>query len=401
MTESENHTAGSGSSLCLLPWFHLATTIDGVWGRCCYDGTNNYEHLYESVGSEPDFTLKPDAIGCTTQSRYAKSNPDRVFSLDEAFNAPAMRETRLMMLRGERPDACSFCYQNEERGSTSERQWINQKFSKLLPVDELLSSTGADGSLGESPSSLDIRLGNTCNLTCVMCCFPISSRFGTDSRPVWTTANIDPYSRDDEFWASLRRNAGQLRYLYLAGGEPFLQPSHERLLDLLIETGAAPRIEIAYNSNLTVLPAGLFERLRQFARVLIAASCDGTGEIFEKIRVGAKWPTFVQNLRTARQQTEVWIDVAVQADNIANIGSLIDFAAEEQVPIRFENYVHYPEELCIRNLSADEKRRHTASLQRLADEWRLRMRPADNEQQARGLPSVADQLTGLAAFLNS
>ena len=87
------------TTFCVLPFTHVASTIDGVWGRCCFDATNDYDYYY-TLDSRPPMTLAPDALGCAPGSAYAADNPERTFSLREAFNSPNLRATRLAMLAG-------------------------------------------------------------------------------------------------------------------------------------------------------------------------------------------------------------------------------------------------------------------------------------------------------------
>src|SRR5690606_35471380 len=37
---------GRENTICVLPWAHIACTIDGVWSRCCFDATNDYDTYY-------------------------------------------------------------------------------------------------------------------------------------------------------------------------------------------------------------------------------------------------------------------------------------------------------------------------------------------------------------------
>jgi hypothetical protein len=84
MTDTFRPVEGS-DTICVLPLIHLSTTVDGVWGRCCFDATNDYDHHYKQ-DDEPTFALRPDALGCLPRSRYAQDNPDKVFGLPAAFN---------------------------------------------------------------------------------------------------------------------------------------------------------------------------------------------------------------------------------------------------------------------------------------------------------------------------
>lgn len=355
--------------LCVLPWTHVASTVDGVWSRCCFDTTNDYDGYYWQ-DTEPEFVLDPDALGCAPLSRYSSANPTRVMGPQEAFNSPNMRRTRLQMLAGDRPAACRSCFQQEDLGVGSHRTHMNDLFANEMDMPGLLAATGPDGSLDRFPIHLDLRFGNHCNLSCIMCSFPVSSRFGAGKTPAWTTPNIDPYRDDEHLWQSLREHAHEIRYLYVAGGEPFLQPGHRRLLNLLAETGAAGNIQIHYTSNLTVLPPGIWTLLHQFKRASIAASCDGIGEVFERIRVGARWGDFIANLRLARDHVEVWLDVTVQRDNVASLASLHRFARAEGVRMRAQNILQYPDHLSVRSLPRAEREHHASDVARLVLECR-------------------------------
>ena len=374
---------------CVLPWVHLTGSVDGVWGRCCVDSAMYHDHLYQ-LAEEPEFALDPDALGCLPHSRFAAANPDRVFGIEEAFNSPNLRQTRLAMLAGERIRACAYCYLREETGGESYRQKMNAWFAARMDIAELVARTGPDGMQPGFPAFLDMRFGNTCNLRCIMCGYPVSSRWGLERHPAWAPAHVDPYRDDDELWAALRGHAADLRRVYFAGGEPLLQPGHFKLLDLLVETGAAAQIDVVYTSNLTVLPDGWLDRLALFHSAGIGASCDGTGELFERIRVGARWETFVRNVRSARAHARLWLQVAPQRDNILHLREIVDFGVVERVGIDLTNFVHWPAEMSVRNLPPAERAAATRYLTNLAVDCR-----------DRDLPEVAAQLDMLLTFVSS
>jgi len=179
---------------------------------------------------------------------------------------------------------------------------------------------------------------------------------GSKSDVKWVKANIDPYESDAKLWEMLKVNAHKLSRIYFAGGEPFLQPLHFKLLDLLIKEDASGRIDLAYNTNLTVLPDGILDKLGKFKSVDIGASCDGTGELFESIRVGARWDTFVQNVRKTKKYFPVRLAVTPQKQNIAHLQSLIEWGVSEGCEIDLTNILMYPEELRITTLVAADRR---------------------------------------------
>lgn len=373
---------------CVLPWSHLCASVDGVWGRCCVDASMYHEEYYRRA-DEPQFALNDDALGCAPRSRYAPANPQRSMSLTQAYNSENMRRTRLAMLAGEPVGACSYCYEREAGGGESYRQKARRVLAADLDIAKAAASTRPDGSVDGFPIYLDLRFGNSCNLQCIMCGYPVSSRWGLDQHPSWAPAHIDPYRDDEALWSALREHASELRRVYFAGGEPFMQPGHFRLLDLLIAEQAAGQVRLAYNSNLTILPDGVLDKLALFRSVEIGASCDGTDDLFERIRTGARWGDFVRNLRTVKQHATVWLAVAPQRDNVLHLADIIEFAQAEGVGVDLTNFVHWPRRLCVRALPASDKQRASEYLDQLI-----------STRLAAGQPDIADQLAGLRTFMH-
>lgn len=355
MTRSGTNIRDEGP-MCPLPWVHMALSVDGVWSRCCFDQTNDYDHLY-CTPKKPAFRLQPGSLGAIRSSWFALEEPGVAAEVEKAFNSDAMRETRLAMLAAQAPSVCDYCYRIESGGGFSFRLAMWERYGDEKTFLGRLQATKPDGHISGAPISLELRLGNKCNLRCLMCSYPTSSRFKEPGQRSWHKAVIDPYRESSEFWKSLERIASGLRYLYLAGGEPFLQATHFRLLDLLIERCLNRDVILEYNTNLTIVPRGLVPRLKSFTHVIIGASCDGIGPLYERIRVGATWNTFVLNLRRLKKYFRMRLDMAVQAANIFTIPEMVDFARAEGVGIRVANLVHYPEELSVLTLTTEDRER--------------------------------------------
>jgi molybdenum cofactor biosynthesis enzyme MoaA len=354
-----------GGGFCVLPWIHLSVSTDGVWGRCCMDAT--VEHAYYGRPERPTMTLDDGALGCLANSEFAQDNPDRVQSITEAFNSEALRATRLRMLAGDRDDACRHCFVREDAGGRSYRQEMNARYADEETRRRIVAETEADGRVDATPWYLDLRLGNTCNLRCVMCGFPASSRWAAPEGDRWHKAHIDPYG--DELDAEIRGLAGSLRRIYFAGGEPFLQRGHRLVLDALIDEGVSGQVDLVYNTNLSFWPERTVAKLREFRSVGIGASCDGTGATFEAIRVGGTWSRFVTNLQAARSERfDVWLQVAPQRGNMWNIQELLEWARSEDLPVNLSNVVETPTELSIRAAPRAERQHFCVTLRALAAE---------------------------------
>jgi len=344
----------NSTTFCVLPWVHLCASVDGVWGRCCVDESMYYERYYR-VRDKPPLILREDSVGCSPHSVYSSANPEKTYNLLEALNSQAMKDTRLSMLNGDQVPACEYCYERERGGGKSYRQIANEIFADMTGLDQLIESTGLDGTVESFPCYLDIRFGNVCNLACIMCNFPTSSRWGSMTGPIWSETRIDPYSDDAELWSILKRHVVHIRRIYFAGGEPFLQSMHFKMLDLIIDGGCAGQIDLAYSTNLTVLPKGIFDRLQKFKSVDIGASCDGLGATYEVIRSGAKWSVFVANLRQVKKYFKVRLAVTPQRHNIHQLGEIIEWGLAEDCEVDLSNILLSPKELCINHLETEEK----------------------------------------------
>jgi len=128
-------------TFCILPWIHMASYTDGSALLCC----------------------------------VASSRKDLNFNVqtpDEIWNSKHFRQARRLMIAGRWVKECAACYKLEHVGIYSHRQIENHIWEKKLGEEyiiNLVNETHSDGSIESKWITLDLRLGNTCNLQCVMC----------------------------------------------------------------------------------------------------------------------------------------------------------------------------------------------------------------------------------------
>ncbi len=99
---------------------------------------------------------------------------DRPGGVESAWNSPFMKGIRLEMLNGSRPAICRRCFADEDLGIRSYRHKFNQSFHSHL-AEALHRTTPDRASPPDLIRSIDLQLGNVCNLRCRMCS-PISSK---------------------------------------------------------------------------------------------------------------------------------------------------------------------------------------------------------------------------------
>jgi wyosine [tRNA(Phe)-imidazoG37] synthetase (radical SAM superfamily) len=216
--------------------------------------------------------------------------------IDQRYNEPGWREKFDELYDASLDKWLPNCYEckaEEDRGQTSLRQQANEWFE------------GAQGI-----QYWDLKLHNTCNLTCVMC-NPISSS-------KWQTlVNDNP----EEEWLGVVKKEARMRtgwhkdilpemmeqlydtkYLKFTGGEPLLIPHVKKIIKKLYEDEVSPAVRLSIITNGTVpIEPEFLKMLLTFKQVIFLVSIDGIEDRFEYIRQGAKWSDVEYNLKQFKQ----------------------------------------------------------------------------------------------------
>lgn len=215
------------------------------------------------------------------------------YSINEAFNSDALVELRNQLSQGIKHPGCASCWTKEDAGLQSKRT--------TFPGIKVVSA----GSESESKLyTLDLKLGNTCNLKCRSCNSYSSSKWKEDDNKLLLKKNkildvvIDAYSDVSNFWSLNEvQTFANVSRIEFTGGEPFLVKNHIAFLEFLVEANLASKIHIQYNTNGTVTPSSKLEQLwQQFKTVEIVFSIDGIGKKFEYLRHPGKFVEFKNNV---------------------------------------------------------------------------------------------------------
>ena len=244
---------------CILPWMHIFGSLSGNFYICC--------HAEYAQGTRVMGTYKQ--------------------SLGEIWNSEDYKQARLNLLKGIIPTECkNACYDKEKQGSGSNRITANDRFNHYA---HLQNKTNSDGSLDVTPAYLDIRFGNLCNFKCRMCGPYASTSWYKDSDdPKWSKT-IDYFTDNEDFWKDVPQYIPNLEEIYFAGGEPFVQEGHYKMLTLLIESGYAKNIHVSYNTNLSYSKFKKYDLTQlwsNFKKVSIWPSIEGYGSRVEYARKG-------------------------------------------------------------------------------------------------------------------
>jgi organic radical activating enzyme len=320
----------SGSeSFCVLPWIHLATRPNGDMRICCVANASGADSGDYTVGLVKMEDGKP--------ANFAKDLPT------EAFNNDYMKSVRKTMLEGAVPASCTKCFKEEEEGVASKRIWETGTWhlQEGIDIPELIAQTAEDGSVPYKLQYLDLRLGHTCNLKCVMCSPHDSSMWVPEHKKVYPlfqspliknqmSWNADEFNNawheNPEFWQEVFDQIPNIKQLYFAGGEPLLIKEHRRFLEEIVARGYADKIVLRYNTNGTLISESMIELWSKFRKVKVGFSLDGMSGRGHYIRYPLDWATIEHNLQlldNAPDTIQTNIAFAVQILNIKHVPDFI------------------------------------------------------------------------------
>lgn len=172
-----------------------------------------------------------------------------------------------------------------------------------------------DGAVSFYPKYLQIEHTTRCNARCIMC-----NHLYTGNREA-RDLNLDILYRMEDV----------LKYVetvMLNGdGEPFLYADIEKSLALLQKHA----VLIGTNTNLTYIPDKVWGYLKDSFSFL-NISCDGSSKaLYEKIRKGLSFETFVKNLKklnSVAPDLNKNLDCVLMRQNIGDMENLVRFAAD-------------------------------------------------------------------------
>ena len=284
---------------------------------------------------------------CTTMQDLPTDNNYNLFdankhTINDYWNSNRMREIRRKMIAGEKIRDCERCYRQEDQGAESLRSThgMNKYIMDTLP----------DGTYQESATSMQIQLGNICNLKCKMCSQMYSHMHGTESKeigeqdPEWLHwvkeqgANVNNWTnelgikqewyRSNETKLKMFEHISQnITQLVVIGGEPTLIPEFYELFEYCDNQGTLAGKSVAIVTNLTNTNPRLTNWLPKLNSWTIWASVDGVGERTEYIRYPSKWNKVLESLEFYRNSMgdngNITLSPAIQLLNIDQLDDIV------------------------------------------------------------------------------
>jgi len=232
-------------------------------------------------------------------------------------NTPQKKNDRELMLRGERPAGCEYCWKIEDMGRDAISDRVYK--SKIYPIKALDEAYNTPSDQDVNLRTLEIAFDRTCQFACSYCNPAFSSTWVKDIRnngpytalvsdgrnhfththdssQLYKFGETNPYV--DAFFAwwesDLHKTLEELR---ITGGEPLMSGETWKLLDWFKANRGKSTTRLAINSNLgaEVDVDRLLDSIDGL-EVDIYTSNESVGPQAEYIRDGLDWRAWITNV---------------------------------------------------------------------------------------------------------
>jgi len=266
-------------------------------------------------------------------------------------NTRQKKEERALMLKGERPEGCSYCWKIEDAGGRSDRIYRSGEYWAQNARKDIIEAWD-DGDI--VPRYLEVNFNQACNFKCSYCSPHLSTEWEDEIKKFgpYVTLNQDGSStehnntkyltmpikvRQDEnpyveaFWRWWPDLYKKLEVFRITGGEPLIDVNTFRVLDY-IYSNPNTWLELSITSNLCppkpelmdkfVAKLKLLEEIQIWKEdrfnpgsgnywyvnmavknVAVFVSLDSVGAQAEYIRNGLDFDTLVKNVDTLLAET--------------------------------------------------------------------------------------------------
>jgi MoaA/NifB/PqqE/SkfB family radical SAM enzyme len=284
---------------CVLPWISLEASPIGTVRPCCLAD----DEIVDNDGNK--FTLATAEFLDIQRSNH-------------------MQKLRSDFIDGKKPTTCRKCWNEEESGRTSKRMHTLDRLKHTLTDEHWTTDP-------KSLQSLDLKLGNICNLKCRICGSWSSSQFAGEeisflpreeqkSSYAYKMLRAGAWPKENKhFWQQIDNVIADIRYIEFTGGEPFMIDQHFDMLQGIVDRGIAGQVEIHYNTNGTLFPDRGPDIWKHFKTVEIAFSIDDIGARFEYQRTNASWSTVKENVNQFRIMRNSMPNLKLQCCTTVNI----------------------------------------------------------------------------------
>ena len=254
MNSAEQMKQDLGPALCLAKWKQVSLHLPTGLNNSCYH--------------PPLHRIPIEEIGRSPAALH---------------NTEHKKQQRKMMLAGERPAECQYCWNMEDLGELSDRHYRSGEPWAAADFEKIKNSTGAEDDV--IPSYVEVNFNNACNLKCSYCSPQFSSSWADEANRDGAYATSTPHNAPEHFTGSRRVIPArehnpyveafwqwwptlypQLRHFRMTGGEPLMDRNTYRVFDYVLAM-PHPELHLNVTSNFSVEDA-LFEKYLDYVKRL-------------------------------------------------------------------------------------------------------------------------------------
>jgi sulfatase maturation enzyme AslB (radical SAM superfamily) len=158
---------------------------------------------------------------------------------------------------------------------------------------------------------------------------------------------IDLFNDKVDFWNNIEKLLPYFRRVEFAGGEPLMDPTHYRILDMLAPYGENIEIKYATNGTVTGIKGGrtIQDYWPKFKKVSVNVSIDGIHDVYNHIRGNGDFIQVEETVKIFQSFPNVDYVVGactVQAGNALQLPQIIDYFLNKMGIVFYSHRVNYP-----------------------------------------------------------
>ena len=341
MTKGQNTRTNRAKTFCVAPWFQIRNKNDMSKRVCC---------------AIEDLPADKDSKNLTPL---------------EYLNSADIIDLKKQLSEGKMPPSCRVCWQSEKNGVESVRQTLNGVLTAGNPDQPNWLDSYFKHKKDHSSDLIlmaDVKMGNTCNHSCVMCNPQDSSLIYND----WVKRKDSPFvkeytAKDPDYFKKAKFNGFKnkkysdyikmvikdnknLRYLKLLGGEPLLD---DRLISALqnLDEAVKKKLQLSFVTNGSIDIVPVLKRIGTFKHIQISISVEGVGKVHEFARAGSSWPNLEKNILQTMDSKlcDLTIHYCFQTATILGFDDLLNWCKKHSIKLT-GTMVDSPDYLSIRSL---------------------------------------------------
>ena len=313
-----------GPGFCLAKWEQVTLHLHNGTAHSCYHPPVHKIPLHE-----------------------LKNNPSAI------HNTQYKKLQRKMMLEGNRPPECSFCWNIED---SSEECYSDRIYkSATIAPENFEKIKNSDWKEDYNPAYVEISFSHLCNMACCYCSPIVSSRYMEEIKrygpydifidgypnvlhEIKGYGDKTPIDKDqhnpyvEAFWKWFPQLYKTLKNFRITGGEPLINKNTYLVLDKILEN-PKEGLELSINSNLSIPDSYFTIFLKYLDKIqnsvfkdnfILYTSLESTGKQAEYVRYGLNFEKWVNNINNLLDNFDIKISIMCTY-NALSVSSFLEF----------------------------------------------------------------------------